>query len=171
MVSRQIPTRTAAAAIALLMGSLSSFAQAPPASAPPLPPPNQITLADALKIIEQAKKAAQAMNVNVSIAVTDARGDVIAVERMPGADPATPDDAIGTAMVAAIYGLPSGLSLARATNAATLALNESIGGKLRVVQGAVTILRNGFVIGTIGAAGATAQQNEDISKAGLPAVP
>ena len=167
---RTMTARTVAAAtLALTVGSLVLFAQAPPAAGPP-PPPNEISLSDALRIIDEAGKTAKAMGINAAIAVTDARGDVIAVERLAGAGPATPDDAIGTAVVGAIYGLPSGLSLNRATNAATIALNESMGGRMRVVQGSVTILRNGFVIGAIGAAGGTAQQNEDISNSGLKAI-
>jgi glc operon protein GlcG len=169
-MSRTAPTRTvAAAALALTAGSLLLFAQAPPAAGPP-PPPNEVSLSDALTIIDEAGKTAKAMGINAAIAVTDARGDIIAVERLPGASPATPDDAVGTAVVAAIYGLPSGLSLNRATNAATIALNESMGGRMRVVQGSVTILSNGFVIGAVGAAGGTAQQNEDISNSGLKAL-
>ena len=165
---RQMLTRSALPAlVALFIGAAAAFGQAP---TPPGPKPKEVTLAEALKILDTAKKTAAGLNLNVSIAVTDARGDVIAVARMPGAAPTTTDDAIGTAMTSAIYGLSSGLSLARATNAATLALNAASGGRLRVVQGAVSILRNGYAIGAIGAAGATPQQNEDIAKSGLAAI-
>lgn len=130
---------------------------------------NELTLADAQRIIAAAEKTATGMSLRVSIAIVNSRGDLIAVERMPGAAAATPDTAIGKAMSAAIYLQPSAALVARATAPTTQGLNEATGGRLRFVQGGVPIVRNGETVGAVAASGATSQQDEDIAKSGLVA--
>lgn len=129
-----------------------------------------ITLQDALTLIDAAQKEAGAKNYRLSFAVVDQRGDVIAVARMPGAGAATPDTAIGKAMLSAIYGQPSAALVARQTNPVTQAMNESSGGRFRFLQGALPIVRGGFTVGAIAASGASSQQDEDSVRAALSAV-
>jgi len=130
----------------------------------------RVTLQDALTLIEAAQKEAAAKNYRLSFAVVDQRGDLIAVARMPGAGAATPDTAIGKAMLSAIYGQPSAALVARQTNPVTQAMNESTGGRFRFLQGALPIVRGGFTVGAIAASGASAQQDEDSVRAALSAV-
>jgi glc operon protein GlcG len=130
----------------------------------------RISLQDALTLIEAAQKDAAAKNYRLSFAVVDQRGDLIAVARMPGAGAATPDTAIGKAMLSAIYGQPSAALVARQTNPVTQAMNESTGGRFRFLQGALPIVRGGFTVGAIAASGATSQQDEDAVRAALSAV-
>ena len=59
----------------------------------------------------------------------------------------------------------------RATTPTSQGLNDATGGRLRFIQGAVPIIRKGFIVGAIGASGATSQQDEDIAKSGLVAIP
>ena len=148
---------TSLAVLALLPSASLSNAQSTP---------NRLTLAEAQKIIETAHKAAADMNLRLSVAVVDARGDLIALGRMPGAGAGTTDTAIGKAMMSAIYGQPSAALTARGTNPATQAFNDATGGRLRFIQGAVPIIRGGFVVGAVGASGASAQQDEQIATAG-----
>lgn len=129
-----------------------------------------ITLQDALTLIDAAQKEAAAKNYRLSFAVVDQRGDVVAVARMPGAGAATPDTAIGKAMLSAIYGQPSAALVARQTNPVTQAMNESTGGRFRFLQGALPIVRGGFTVGAIAASGASSQQDEDSVRAALSAV-
>jgi uncharacterized protein GlcG (DUF336 family) len=129
--------------------------------------PNRLTLTEAKRIIERAHKAAADTNLRLSIAVVDARGDLIAFGRMPGAPAGTADTAIGKAMLSAIYGQPSAALVGRATNPATQGLNEASGGRLRFLQGAVPIIRGGYVVGAVAGSGATAQQDEQMATAGL----
>jgi uncharacterized protein GlcG (DUF336 family) len=129
-----------------------------------------ITLSEAQKVIDAAQQTARGMKLNVSIAVVDSRGDLVALQRLPGAGVNTPDTAIGKAMITAVYGQPSSASIPRSTNPTTQAWNDASGGRLRFLQGGVPIVRNGLVIGAVAASGATAQQDEDISKAGLAAI-
>jgi uncharacterized protein GlcG (DUF336 family) len=130
----------------------------------------RVTLQDALTLIDAAQKEAAAKNYRLSFAVVDQRGDLIAVARMPGAGAATPDTAIGKAMLSAIYGQPSAALVARQTNPVTQAMNESTGGRFRFLQGALPIVRGGFTVGAIAASGASSQQDEDSVRAALSAV-
>jgi len=130
----------------------------------------RVTLQDALTLIDAAQKDAAAKNYRLSFAVVDQRGDLIAVARMPGAGAATPDTAIGKAMLSAIYGQPSAALVARQTSPVTQAMNESSGGRFRFLQGALPIVRGGFTVGAIAASGASAQQDEDSVRAALSAV-
>ena len=148
--------------LAMLVGAPGAEAQAPP---------SRLTLADAQRIIEAAQSKAGEMNLRVSVAVVDVRGDLIALARMPGAGANTPDTAIGKAMMSAIYGQPSAALVQRATNPSTQALNDATGGRLRFIQGGVPIVRSGFTVGAVAASGATSQQDEEISRAGLTAAP
>ena len=129
--------------------------------------PKRLTLAEAQRIIDTAHKAAAEMNFRLSIAVVDARGDLIALGRMPGAGAGTTDTAIGKAMLSAIYGQPSAALVGRGTNPATQGLNEASGGRLRFLQGAVPIIRGGYVVGAVAGSGATGQQDEQMAAAGL----
>ncbi len=129
-----------------------------------------VGLKDALALIDAAHKEATAQNLRLSIAVVDARGDLIAIARLSGAGPATADTAIGKAMVAALFGQPSATLAPRATSPVLQGLNERTGGRFRFFQGALPIVRNGRTVGAVGASGATAQQDEDIVRTALAAV-
>lgn len=132
--------------------------------------PPRLSLQEALALIDAAQKEAASKNFRLSFAVVDARGDLIAVARMPGAGAATPDTAIGKAMLSAIYGQPSAALVSRQTNPVTQAMNDASGGRFRFLQGALPIVRGGFTVGAIAASGATSQQDEDSVRAALSSV-
>jgi uncharacterized protein GlcG (DUF336 family) len=131
----------------------------------------RLTLANAQAIIAAAQQSAAAKNVPVSVAVVDARGDLIALERQPGASGATVDATIGKAMLSAIFLRSSG-SVNATTNAGSpiTAVNESTGGRLRFAPGAVPIVRRGVLIGAVAVDGATSQ-DEAIANVGAAAIP
>jgi uncharacterized protein GlcG (DUF336 family) len=132
----------------------------------------RLTLGDAQAIVAAAQRSAAAMDVRVSIAVVDPRGDLIAIERMSGANAASADTTIGKAMVSAIFMRPSGLLAARgATNPTNAALNEATGGRLRFIAGGVPVVRGGLLLGAVAAGGGTSQQDEKIATEGAAAVP
>ena len=132
---------------------------------------SRLTLQEALQLIEAARADAAQRSLRLSIAVVDARGDLLAVARMPDANPPTADTAIGKAMAAAFFGQPSAALAARSSSPIFQSLQLETGGRLRFFQGALPIVRGGVVVGAIGASGATAQQDEDAAKAALAAVP
>lgn len=155
--SRARRCRRLVAGLILTLSAATAAAQAPP----------RVTLADALALIDAAQKDAATKGYRLSFAVVDARGDLIALARMPGANPATADTAIGKAMLSAIYGQPSAALTGRATSPITQALNDATGGRFRYFQGALPIVRNGMTVGAIAASGATAQQDEDAVRVAL----
>jgi uncharacterized protein GlcG (DUF336 family) len=139
---------------------------APAAPAPPAPTPGP-TMAEALKALEAVRAAAAKLKVNLSCAVVDSRGDLVALTRMDGARFFTTDVARGKAQLSATFGQPSG-NLAQFGQSPFFSnFNSAAQGRLYPVQGAVPIMRGTQVHGAIGCSGASAQQDEDAAKAGL----
>jgi len=136
--------------------------------APPAPTPGP-TMAEALKALEAARAAATKIGVNLSCAVVDSRGDLIALTRMDGARFFTTDIARGKAQVSAMFGQPSGNLAQFGASPFFANLNTAAQGRLYPIQGAVPISRGNQVIGAIGCSGASAQQDEDAAKTGLSA--
>ncbi len=94
-----------ATAAAITLTALTAAAQVPGPS-----------LSDAKKAIAAAQAAAAKMNVNVSCVVLDARGAMVAAERMDKANYFTMDVARGKALVSASFGSPSGALASLATS-------------------------------------------------------
>ena len=162
-ITRPLTLRRLAAVVVLASTTVLGIvgeAQAPP----------RLSLQEALTLIDAGQKEAATRNYRLSFAVVDQRGDLIAVARMPGAGAATPDTAIGKAMLSAIYGQPSAALVARQTNPVTQAMNEASGGRFRFLQGALPIVRGGFTVGAIAASGASSQQDEDSVRVALSTV-
>ncbi len=117
-------------------------------------------LADTLELIERAKRSATAKGIAVSIAVVDAGGHLVALERMDGAGFATPEIAWGKAWTAAAFGASSAELAERMDSALGFsgALSVVTHGRFTPRQGALP-LENG---GAIGASGGTSQEDEDV---------
>ena len=132
----------------------------------------RLNLSDARAIIAAAQKSAAAKNLLVTVVVADYRGDVIALERQPGANAESVDGAIGKAMLSAIFLRPSG-TFRETTNSGSpiTAVNESTGGRLRFGAGGVPIVRGGVLIGAVAVGGATPQQDETVANDGAAAIP
>lgn len=139
-----------------------------PAPAPaPTPGP---TYAEAQKAIAAAHAAAAQLNLKMSCAVVDSRGDLVALGRMDGARFLTTDIARGKALTSAMFGQPSGALGTFAASPFFQNLNTAAQGRLYPMQGALPIRRNSQVLGAIGCSGATSQQDEEAAKAGLATV-
>jgi uncharacterized protein GlcG (DUF336 family) len=137
--------------------------QQPPKPAP-LPGPS---MAEALKALEAARAAATRIGVNVSCAVVDSRGDLIALTRMDGAQFFVADIARGKALVSAMFGQPSGNLAALGSSPLFSNFNAAAQGRLYPLPGALPISRANQVIGAIGCSGATGDQDIEAAKAGL----
>lgn len=144
-----------------------------------------LSLADAQRMIAVARQKAIDANVLITIAVVDARGDLIAEEKMPGANPpAAADIVLGKAAVAAIFGQPSaevaiaqfgpnpgcGPIFCDPPPPLFAFLNDLVGGKFRFIRGALPIVRNNVVIGAI-ATGGAGPLDPELSLAALAAAP
>jgi len=123
-----------------------------------------ISLEAAKKIVAEAVKYAKANNApGGAIAVVDAGGNLVYLERLDNTFPAASEVAIKKANTAAIFKTPSS-KLENSINGGRQAL-ITVGHTF--LQGGIPIIADGQVVGAIGVSGsASAQQDEDMANAG-----
>ena len=138
-------TRISRAALAILLVAGSVAA---PARLAAQDGPQRLTLSEAQAIIQAAQRDAARRNLQLSIAVVDGRGDLIA----------------------AIFGRPSADLAANSSSPLYQNMNAATGGRVRFLQGALPIMRDGYTVGAVGASGASSQDDEDNVRAALAAV-
>ena len=129
-----------------------------------------LTLAEAERILQAAKKKALEMGVKVGISVVDPRGDLVAMVRLDGALWRTTPVSRGKAFASAAFGAPSADLAERANNPVMRALMQMEDGQIIPQQGALPIKRGSELIGAIGVSGAASQEDEEIARAGLSAL-
>ncbi len=127
-----------------------------------------LTLAEANRMVQAAIAKAAEINVNLSVAVCDAGGNLLAFNRMAGASAVSATVAQGKAAASAGFGRASGAL--QADSPVIQAIISTMGGRMLAAQGAVPIRKDGELVGAIGGSGATAQQDEDCAQAGLEAL-
>ena len=132
-----------------------------------------LTLARANTILLAAVAAARTDGLPpVAVAVLDAAGDLVALQREDGATPLRIDIAIGKAYAAAGMGVASGVLHKRAQSNPVFfnALASSSQGRFIPQTGAVAIrAANGTLLGAVGASGGTGEEDEAICAAGVQA--
>jgi glc operon protein GlcG len=127
-----------------------------------------LTMEGAKKVIEAAVNHAQASGAAGNIAVVDEGGHLLSFVRLDGSFPAGANVSIGKARTAATFRKPTKdfediINKGRFTMTALPDFTP--------LQGGVPILHEGHVVGAIGVSGAkSAQQDEDIAKAGAAAI-
>ncbi|MDQ3843452.1 MAG: heme-binding protein [Bacteroidota bacterium] len=123
-----------------------------------------LSLDAAKKIVTEAVKYARSVNApGGSIAIVDAGGNLVYLERIDGTFAASAEVAIKKANTAALFKAPSS-KLENSINGGRQAL-ITVGHTF--LQGGIPIVHLGEVIGAIGVSGATsAQQDEEIAVAG-----
>ncbi|WP_439941784.1 GlcG/HbpS family heme-binding protein [Streptomyces sp. BBFR115] len=127
-----------------------------------------LTLDAAEEIIAAAHKRAQAIGKAVSVAVVDAGGFPIAIRRPDGARPLTPDIARAKAYTAAVMQRP-GRMLKKWQESQPVffsQLSQLPGAALPIMaaDGSVTIKKDGEIIGGLGIAGGTADEDQQIAE-------
>ena len=122
----------------------------------------------ALKIIEAAHLHAAHINVRVSVAVVDAGGHLVAMGRMDGASPVSPQIAEAKAVSAAMFQRDGGSLLQTATERP--AFFNAVSGltRMRLVpgHGSVLLQQDGTTVGAIGVSGAKPEQDLECAEAG-----
>jgi len=126
-----------------------------------------LTLEEANRILRGALAKAQELNIKISVAVCDAGGRPVALQRMDNTMWASAYAAQGKSVASAAFGRLSGEMAERADQPALRGLAVAEGGHMIMAQGAVPIIRNGIVEGACGASGGTGQQDEECSRAGV----
>jgi uncharacterized protein GlcG (DUF336 family) len=125
-----------------------------------------ISLDDAKKVIAAATRRAIEINKPVTIAVVDAGGYVIALQRMDGARPLQPSIATAKAYTAAVMQRPA-LMLKKweesqpgfFSQLSTMGLHPIV-----AADGGIPIKKNGELIGGLGVAGGTGPEDEQICR-------
>ena len=124
-------------------------------------------LEDAKRMARAAQLRAQQDNWNVVIAVVDAGGHLICLQRMDGTQLASIEIAVKKARTSVVYKRPTSILEERvaAGNMSLLTIPDML-----PFEGGLPIEHDGKIIGAIGVSGVTAQQDGIIAKAGLEAL-
>lgn len=114
----------------------------------------------AMRLLERAKAEAAAREVDVSIAVVDRDGQLLALIRMGNAAPLTITNAIAKASTAAQVGMPSGQleTLLNDGRPSYLAIQDVV-----PLQGGMPVFFEGELVGGIGCSGADPSTDEAIA--------
>ncbi len=153
-----------AMAAAVTLGA-SASAQTPPAPAPGYGPP--VTLEEAKRIVAAAQAEARRQGFTMAFAVVEPSGSLVAFERMDGVQYGSIEVAQEKARTAALFRRPSkafGDSLA-AGRMGVLSFPGVV-----AVEGGVPILRDGHIVGAIGASGGSSEQDGEVAAAGASAI-
>ncbi len=130
-----------------------------------------LTADDARELIAQAQAKAAEFQKSISAAVVDAGGFIVMVERQDGARPITPLIAISKAYTAAVMQRPASMLKGWAEHEPVFfsAVSQLGHWPIMATDGAITIKRDGELIGGLGIAGGRADEDEQIAKAALEA--
>lgn len=125
-----------------------------------------LTLADAKHIAAAAEQEALKNNWAVSIAICDAGGHPLWLQRMDGAPAMSATVAPDKARTSALSGKPSKVFEDMVNNGRTAALAMPI----VPLEGGEPILIDGRVIGAVGVSGVKANEDAQIAQAGIAAL-
>jgi len=122
-------------------------------------------------MMDAAREKAEEVGKPVSIAIVDAGGALMALERVRDAPSATVLVAEGKAVASAVMGRDSGRLEAMAESLPSIinALMMRFDGRFVPAQGGVVIRQGGNVVGAVGVSGATSEEDEAIARAGADA--
>ena len=123
----------------------------------------RLTHAGAKKIVDTAVAKAKQAGISISVVVADSGGNLLALERMDGAGPQTPEVATRKAWTAAMVRLPTKTVEDMAKDRPGLL---GMPGQLRV-QGGLPIQVEGEWVGAVGVSGVASHEDEQVSRAGI----
>ena len=131
-----------------------------------------LTLDIARKLIAAAEEEAGRQGLDLSFAVVDAGGHVVAIARMDDADWITPEVALGKAWTAAAFRAPSDAQGQKAKDLVAFAgsISAATHGRYTPQVGGLPLEIDGAAAGGMGASGATGQEDEAVVRAAIEAV-
>lgn len=120
-----------------------------------------LTLADAELILKHAYEYASQQNFNVSIAIVDETGCLLAMKRMDGASPMTANLCLEKAKCSAMSRRPSGVfeEIIKGGQMGFLTLDTLSG----MLEGGEPILYAGQLVGAVGVSGVKSFQDAEIA--------
>lgn len=151
-------------AMAALAGPGSAIAQAP------TPYGSPITLDQAKKAMAAAEAEAKKNNWNMVIAIVDAGGSLILLERLDNTQFGSIDVAREKAHAAAAFRRPTKAWQDLIAQGGVHLRLLNLTGDAGVLEGAVPIIVDGKLIGAVGTSGGSSQQDAQVSQAGADAV-
>jgi glc operon protein GlcG len=126
-------------------------------------PAVKLTHAGALRLVDAAVEAAEAMRVPQCIAIVDEGCNLLAFVRMDGARVLSIESATRKAMTAAATGQPTG----NFPPEKALALAEATSGRMTNLLGGLPLAVKGHVVGGVGVGSGTGEQDLEVAKAAL----
>ena len=127
-----------------------------------------ITLSEAEKIIQAAKKKAAEINTKMNISVVDAGASQVAFARMDGAWLGSADIALKKAKTARYFDMPTGdLGKLSQPGSSLFNIEHSNGGLITFPGGVPIKNAEGVIIGAIGVSGSTVENDHIVAEAGI----
>lgn len=129
-----------------------------------------LTLGAALAVVAAAIATARDTSVSISVAVVDSGGQLIAFERMDGADLVTVTLAQDKAWTALVNRMPTGeLGPLVQPGAEFYGYHTIKGGRTIIFAGGLPLERNGVLVGAVGVSGGDSAQDQRIVMAAAAA--
>jgi uncharacterized protein GlcG (DUF336 family) len=130
-----------------------------------------LTLAAARRMIAAAQETARGLRVAMSVAVVDAGDQLVAFERMDGADLVTIGLARDKAFSALVNRMPTrDLAPLVQPGAEFYGYDSLAGGRMVVFAGGMPLERSGVLIGALGVSGGSADEDQQAADAAVAAL-
>ncbi|HEY4685874.1 MAG TPA: heme-binding protein [Dehalococcoidia bacterium] len=126
---------------------------------------------NARRMMQAAQAKADEIGKPVSLAIVNAAGALVALDRFKEPPGFTLQVAEGKAVASAVMGFDSAVVAGWAQNLPAIvnAMSLRYAGRFVALQGAVVVRDESGVVGAIGVSGATSEEDETIAKAGAAA--
>jgi glc operon protein GlcG len=130
-------------------------------------PTVELSLEDAKRMVDAGRAEAQKNGWRMAIAVVDAGGHTILLERMDGTQKQGSIIAIEKARTAVLYQRPSKAfeDVVTGGRLVVMTLPEAV-----TIEGGLPVVVNGHYVGAIGVSGAKSPEDSQVAKAGLDAL-
>ncbi|MDO9382076.1 MAG: heme-binding protein [Hyphomicrobiaceae bacterium] len=126
-----------------------------------------VTIKDAQKAIEAARKKAAALDTQMCIAIVDSGATLKAFHRMDDAWVGSIDIAIKKAKTACLFGMKTGeLGKLSQPGGSLWGIEHSNDGLITFPGGVPIVDEKGVLVGAIGVSGSTVENDETVAKAG-----
>ena len=131
-----------------------------------------LSLSDAKRMLEAAEGKADELGIAYNVAVVDAGGHLVVFSRQDGALVGSIDLAVNKAFTARIFdNTTEALGVASQPTAPLYGIQHSNCGRVVIFGGGIPVMRNGAVIGAVGASAGTVEQDMAVAAAAIAAAP